>query len=199
MQDPEPGLKKIEDFLQTLKKPGGLDLKFSILAGNGQTQPNAGAQASETEPVSTPEIPATISVEFTGPDTPLLTARNGELLLAIEHIAAKLLRFEHEDHDRISFDAENFKALRHQELLLSAEAAVEKVRRTGQPHSFNPMSSRERRLLHLALAASGLPTASSGLGPRRYVVLYPEGHKPTESTPPAEDRTQAIRKTFRRR
>ena len=53
------------------------------------------------------------------------------------------------------------------------------------------------RLLHLALADSGLPTASSGLGPRRYVVLYPEGHKPTEA--PTQDRTQAIRNTFRRR
>ena len=193
MQDPEPGLKKIEDFLQALKKPGGLDLKFSIRAGSGQGQPDAGQQAGETELASTPDI----SVEFTGPDAPLLTARNGELLLAIEHIAAKLLRLEHEDHDRISFDAENFKLLRQQELRLAAEAAVEKVRRTGQPHAFNPMSSRERRLLHLVLASSGLPTASSGLGPRRYVVLYPEGHKPTE--PSAQDRTQAIRNTFRRR
>ena len=192
MRDSEPGLKKIEDFLQTLNKPGGLDLKFTIRAGNGQS---AGVQASEAEPVPTPDI----SVEFTGPDTPLLTARNGELLLAIEHIAAKLLRLEHEDHDRISFDAENFKVLRQQELRLAAEAAVEKVRRTGQPHAFNPMSSRERRLLHLALADSGLPTASSGLGPRRYVVLYPAGHKPTEDTPSAQDRTQAIRNTFRRR
>lgn len=201
MKDPEPGLKKIEDFLQTLKKPGGLDLKFSIHAGertgNGMVQSNVGAQARENEAIPIPEIPPTISVEFTGPDTPLLTARNGELLLAIEHIAAKLLRLEHEDHDRISFDAENFKVLRQQELRLAAEAAIEKVRRTGQPHAFNPMSSRERRLLHLALADSGLPTASSGLGPRRYVVLYPEGHKPTEA--PTQDRTQAIRNTFRRR
>jgi spoIIIJ-associated protein len=192
MRDSEPGLKKIEDFLQTLNKPGGLDLKFTIRAGNGQ---NAGNQASEADPVPTPDI----SVEFTGPDTPLLTARNGELLLAIEHIAAKLLRLEHEDHDRISFDAENFKLLRQQELRLAAEVAVEKVRRTGQPHAFSPMSSRERRLLHLALADSGLPTASTGLGPRRYVVLYPAGHKPTENTPSAQDRTQAIRNTFRRR
>jgi spoIIIJ-associated protein len=189
-------LKKIEDFLQTLKKPGGLDLKFSILAHNGKEHPVAADQPSATEPVS-PTLPEKISVEFTGPDTPLLTAHNGELLLAIEHIAAKLLRLEHEDHDRISFDAENFKVLREQELRLAAEAAVEKVRRTGQPHAFNPMSSRERRLLHIALADSGLPTASSGLGPRRYVVLYPEGHKPTE--PSAQDRTQAIRNTFRRR
>ncbi|HEY6413261.1 MAG TPA: R3H domain-containing nucleic acid-binding protein [Edaphobacter sp.] len=192
-------MKKIEDFLQALKKLGGLDLKFNILACNGQVQPNAGDPAGETEPVATPEIPKKISVEFTGSDTPLLTARNGELLLAIEHIAAKLLRLEHEDHERISFDAENFKVLREQELRLAAEAAVEKVRRTGQPHAFNPMSSRERRLLHLALADSGLPTASSGLGPRRYVVLYPEGHQPSDPTPSAQDRTQAIRNTFRRR
>jgi spoIIIJ-associated protein len=195
MSSPEPGLKKIEDFLQTLNKFGSLDLKFKILAGGG-VQPCSAERPSEAEPVSAPEI----SVEFTGPDTPLLTARNGELLLAIEHIAAKLLRLEHEDHDRISFDAENFKVLRQQDLRLAAEAAIEKVRRTGQPHAFNPMSSRERRLLHLALAASGLPTASSGLGPRRYVVLYPEGHQPTEtSTPSAQDRTQSIRNAFRRR
>jgi spoIIIJ-associated protein len=196
MQEPDPGLKKIEDFLQTLTKTGGLDLKFNILACNGQVQPNSSEPAGEASLVSSPEV----TVEFTGPDTPLLTARNGELLLAIEHIAAKILRFEHEDHDRISFDAENFKVLRQQELRLAAEAAIERVRRTGQPHAFNPMSSRERRLLHLALAPSGLPTASSGLGPRRYVVLYPEGHKPTERPEPsAQDRTQAIRNTFRRR
>jgi spoIIIJ-associated protein len=196
MSSPEPGLKKIEDFLQTLTKTGGLDLKFNILACNGQVQTNSSEPAGEASLVSAPEI----TVEFTGPDTPLLTARNGELLLAIEHIAAKILRFEHEDHDRISFDAENFKVLRQQELRLAAEAAIERVRRTGQPHAFNPMSSRERRLLHLALAPSGLPTASSGLGPRRYVVLYPEGHKPTERPEPsAQDRTQAIRNTFRRR
>ncbi len=199
MQDPGPGLEKIEDFLRTLTKTGGLNLKFNILASNGQVQRNPGESAGETPPVSTNPSPD-ISVEFTGPDTPLLTAHNGELLLAIEHIAAKILRLEHEDHDRISFDAENFKLLRQQELLLAAEAAIEKVRRTGQPHAFNPMSSRERRLLHLALAGSGLPTASSGIGPRRHVVLYPEGHQPTEPTQESsQDRTRAIRNTFRRR
>ncbi|MCU1224832.1 MAG: single-stranded nucleic acid binding protein [Edaphobacter sp.] len=209
MDDLEPGSRKIEDFLQALVKTGGLNLKFSILACNGQVQPDPGRPAGQTSPVltksSSPDSPSMtpdICVEFTGPDTPLLTARNGELLLAIEHIAAKILRFEHEDHERISFDAENFKVLRRQELLLVAEAAVEEVRRTGQPHSFNPMSSRERRLLHLALATSGLPTASSGMGPRRFVVLYPEGQQPSEaatSAAPSQDRTRAIRNAFRRR
>ncbi|HEY0163300.1 MAG TPA: R3H domain-containing nucleic acid-binding protein [Edaphobacter sp.] len=137
-------------------------------------------------------------MEFSGPDVALLLARNGELLLSLEHLAAKVLRYEHEEHDRISFDAENFKVLRHQELRLAAEAAIERVQRTGQPFSFAPMSSRERRLIHLALAPSGLPTASSGEGARRFVVLYPAGGKPEAQTT-NDDRAQVIRERFRRR
>jgi spoIIIJ-associated protein len=183
MQDLEAKKNKVADFLQTLTSPGRLNLKFNIL---------------ETPPVTVGDSSAEIAVEFSGPDVPLLLARNGELLLSLEHLAAKVLRYEHEDHDRISFDADNFKVLRHQELRMAAEAAIERVRHTGQPFSFSPMSSRERRLLHLALADSGLATASSGEGPRRFVVLYPEGEKPAPEAS-KDDRAQAIRQRFRRR
>lgn len=183
MEDLQTKKSKVADFLQTLTSPGRLNLTFNILESPTKRPDGTG-----------PEI----EVEFSGPDVPLLLARNGELLLSIEHIAAKMLRFEHEDHDRISFDAENFKVLRLQELQMAAEVAIERVLRTGQPYSFAPMSSRERRLLHLALASSGLPTASSGEGPRRCVVLYPEGEKPP-APPTKDDRAQAIRQRFRRR
>ena len=200
LNSPGQAARKIEDFLKVLSTTGGLNLKSKILACNGQVQPDsddaAGASNRGRNPHSTPEI----TVELSGPDTPLLLARNGELLLAIEHIAAKILRLDSEDHDRISFDAEGFKATRNRELGLMAEMAIQKVRATGQPFSFSPMSSRERRILHLALAKSGLPTASSGTGPGRFVVLYPEGSEPVPpATPSAEDRTKAIRNSFRRR
>jgi spoIIIJ-associated protein len=199
---PGPAARKIEDFLKVLSTTGGLNLKSKILACNGQVQPDssdpAGAPAAGSlhTPSSSPEI----AVEFTGPDTPLLLARNGELLLAIEHIAAKILRLEPEDHERISFDAEGFKATRNRELDVMAEMAIQRVRTTGEPYSFSPMTSRERRILHLALAKSGLPTASSGTGPGRFVVLYPEGLEPAPpAATSAEDRTRAIRNSFRRR
>ena len=200
--DPGQTARKIEDFLKVLSTTGGLNLKSKILACNGQVQPNpsdnAGAAASG--PVDTSSSSPEITVEFTGPDTPLLLARNGELLLAIEHIAAKILRLEPEDHERISFDAEGFKATRNRELDVMAEMAIQRVRTTGEPYSFSPMTSRERRILHLALAKSGLPTASSGTGPGRFVVLYPEGLEPAQpAAPSAEDRTRAIRNSFRRR
>jgi spoIIIJ-associated protein len=205
LNDPGPAAKKIEDFLKVLSTTGGLNLKSNILACNGHVQTNSSVPAGEPTAVS-PKSPSPsdtnpeITVEFTGPDTPLLLARNGELLHAIEHIAAKILRLEPEDHDRISFDAEGFKATRNRELDLMAEMAIQKVRATGRPFSFAPMTSRERRILHLALAKSGLPTASSGEGPGRFVVLYPEGLEPSPpAAPPVEDRTRAIRNSFRRR
>lgn len=190
INDPSPAADKtakIKEFLDTLLASSGLSLDFTILAGSAQAP-------------HSPEI----SVEFTGPDTPLLTTRNAELLHSIEHLAAKVLRLEPEQHDRISFDAENFKALRNAELELMAEAGADRVRSTRRPYAFPPMNSRERRLLHLALAASGLPTASSSDGPRRFVVAYPEGQQPVQSERLSTqertiDRTRAIRNTFRRR
>jgi spoIIIJ-associated protein len=213
MKDLEAKKKKVADFLQTLTSPGRLNLKFNILACNGQVQPGSTADLSagvEVQPnsadragvvVPDPKPPSSsteICVEFTGPDVPLLLSRNGELLLALEHVAAKIVGYEHEEHDRISFDADNYKVLRNQELRLAAEAAIDRVRHTGEPFSFSPMSSRERRLLHLALAPSGLPTASSGEGPRRFVVLYPEGDAPPPP-PSSDDRARVIRERFRRR
>lgn len=186
-------IETIKEFLQTLLASSGLSVEFKIEACNGHVQT---AQPAQTAPASSPDI----SVEFTGPDTPLLTARNAELLHSIEHLAAKVLRLEPDQHDRISFDAENFKALRNAELELMAQAGADRVRSTRRPYTFPPMNSRERRLLHLALAASGLPTASSSDGPRRFVVAYPEGEQPVEpQRPSTSDRTHAIRKTFRRR
>ena len=205
LNDRGQAAKKIADFLKILSATGGLNLKPNILACNGQVQPNssdpAGASPAVSSQTSTPsDTPSEITVELSGPDTPLLLARNGELLHAIEHIAAKILRLEPEEHDRICFDAQGFKATRNRELDLMADMAVERVRATGRPFSFAPMTSRERRILHLSLAKSGLPTASSGEGPGRFVVLYPEGLEPSQpAAASAEDRTRAIRNSFRRR
>jgi len=142
-----------------LSKLGGLQVTAAI------SEP----AANQTRETAQPEI----SVELSGPDTPLLLARNAELLHAIEHVAAKILRLEPEEHDRISFDAERFKAKRDHDLRQSAEAAIAQVRAQGRPYSFPAMSSRERRLVHLAVGPSGLRSESTGEGARRSVVIYP--------------------------
>jgi len=165
IEDYRAAASTIAEFLKLLVATGGLRLKYRITAGEGAADPD-GLEARE------------IYVEIAGPDAAMLTQRNGELLRALEHIAAKMVRLEPEEHDRISFDSGNFKALRAREMKLAADTAAERVRRSGAPYSFAPMSSRERRMLHLALRQfEDLETESSGEGLHRFVVVYRKGEK----------------------
>ena len=153
----------IAGFLSNLNKLGGMRLKYRIVAGDGARDPK-GLEARQ------------IYVDFSGPDAPLLTQHHGELLRAMETLAAQMLHLEQHEHDLISFDSNNFKALHAEELHQQAEAAAEKVRKTGVPFSFPPMNSRERRLLHLAFRSiEGVETASNGEGPGRFLAVYPAG------------------------
>lgn len=161
--DLQVAAQTIAGFLSNLNKLGGLKLKFRITAGDGARDPE-GLEARQ------------IYVELGGPDVPLVTQHNGELLRALETVAAQMLRLDQREHDLISFDAANFKALRAEELRMAAETAAEKVRKTGVPYAFPPMNSRERRLLHMSFRTiTGVETASSGEGQDRFLVVFPEG------------------------
>jgi len=73
----------------------------------------------------------------------------------------------------------NHRAMRLEELRVAANVAAERVRKSGMPYEFAPMSSRERRIVHLALREqTDLHTESQGEGPRRCLVVYPKDYKP---------------------
>jgi spoIIIJ-associated protein len=117
---------------------------------------------------------AEIVIAFRGEDEAVLLERNAELLLAMEHIAHRWLRLDPRMHDRVRFDCGDYRATRLEELKLSARVAAQRVRETNQPFRFNPMSSRERRIVHLELnGAPGVRTVSEGAGDRRQLVIYP--------------------------
>ncbi|MGD0519709.1 MAG: R3H domain-containing nucleic acid-binding protein [Terracidiphilus sp.] len=161
--DLQEAAQKIAGLLATLNKLGGMRLKYRITAGDGARDPE-GLEGR------------VIYVELAGPDVPLVTQHNGELLRALETIAGQMLRLDQREGDLVSFDAANFKALRAAELRLQAETAADKVLRTGVPYAFPPMNSRERRLLHMAFRGiEGVETASSGEGQDRFLAVYPEG------------------------
>jgi len=128
-----------------------------------------------------------VVVKFEGPDVDLLLANKAELLLALEHLAMETLRMPPEDHSRMCFDAHDYRLLRIEELRLSALTAAEKVKASGSPFRFNPMTSRERRIVHLALRNEAeVRSESSGVGPSRQVVIYPAGMPtPAEGAAPA--------------
>jgi len=100
------------------------------------------------------------------------------LLLALEYLAHRSLRLDPRLHDRVRFDCGDYRATHLDELKLSARVAAQRVRETGQPFRFNPMSPRERRIVHLELSgAAGVRTASEGSGDRRQLVIYPATKK----------------------
>ena len=168
MDDLARAAETVASLMRVLTTTGGLRLKFRITAGAGAADPD-GLERRD------------LYVECKGPDAELLLDNDAELLRSLEHVAAKALRLEPEDHDRISFDAFGYKAERARDLRDIANRGVQTVKSSGQPYSFLPMNSRERRMLHLFLKESGLQTASSGEGARRFVVVYPEGYRiPTQ-------------------
>lgn len=169
MEDLAQAAETVAALMRLLTTVGGFRLRFRITAGAGAVDPD-GLERRD------------IYVECKGPDAGLLLERDGELLRSLEHIAAKALRLEAEEHDRISFDTDGYKASRAQALRTTAQTGMAEVARTQQPFRFASMNSRERRMLHLFLRDSGLQTASSGEGPGRFVVLYPEGYR----VPPEE-------------
>jgi spoIIIJ-associated protein len=182
MDDLTLAAQKVADFLKTLTTIGGFRLKYRIIAGPGAADPD-GLERRD------------IYVDLDGPDAPMLIMRNAELLRSLEHVAARILRFEQNEYDRVSFDSRGFKALRARELKLTAETAAARVRESGMPFAFNPMNSRERRMLHLALQNfTDVKTESGGEGFDRHVVVYPINYSPANNP-----RAAAISKTFRRR
>jgi spoIIIJ-associated protein len=154
---------RINEFLQAVVNQGGLHIKYRIVV-----DPPAISEWEKPE----------IFVDLSGPDSSLLLDRGGELLRALELLAFEILRLPPGEHEKLAFDCKNQRTLRFQELRTSASVAAEKVRRTGTPFYFAPMSSRERRMVHLALRdEADLRTESDGEGRDRCVVLYPADHK----------------------
>lgn len=152
---------RIDGLLRPVLQSGGFHLKYEI----HDAQPAA-------DDFETPDV----VVKFSGPDVDQLLANKAELLLALEHVTMEMLHVPSEDHSRISFDANDYRLLRIEELRLSATTAADKVKRTGIPFRFNPMNSRERRVIHLALRnETAVRSESIGTGPARQVVVYPAG------------------------
>lgn len=163
---------QIQNFLKRVLRLARLRLNFTI------SEPDPSQMEFET-----PDL----VVKFTGPDAETLLANKAELLLALEHLCMEMLRVPPEDHSLLCFDANDYRLLRIEELRLSAMAAAERVRLTGVPFRFNPMTSRERRIVHLALRHEAeIRSESTGMGPQRSVVVLPaEMPMPDNLAPPA--------------
>jgi len=154
---------KLETFLKPVLSAAGFQLQFEVAEG-------AHAHPDFEDP--------DVVVRFRGADVDILLENRAEVLLALEHLAMEILAIPAEDHSLLCFDANDYRVLRIEELRLSAAAAAERVKHSGSPFHFNPMSSRERRIIHLSLRnETEVRSESTGAGPYRQVVVVPASMK----------------------
>ncbi len=173
IEDKVAAAKRIDALLKEVLHNGGFHLKYRITVN---------PPMAEDRDWEKPDL----LVDFAGPDSALLLERGAELLRSLEHVAVKTLRLESEEHEKVSFDCKNYKAMRLEELRLAAQVAAEKVAKTGVPYPFSPMSARERRIVHLAMKDHPTLKTESQTDERghRYVVVMPKDYKGGPVRPP---------------
>ena len=114
-------------------------------------------------------------LDLSGPDAELLQVEGGELLQAVQHLVNQAFGRRLDDGQRLVCDVEGFRATREAELQAMANHAANRVRQTGKPFTFEPMSANERRIIHLTLADSeDLYTESIGEGADRKLKIGPK-------------------------
>ena len=155
----------LQHFLDSVVRAARLELRVSVRAVP------AGGTGTEGD--------AEVLADLDGRDKEILLERGAELLKAFEHLAFRALRLEPSFHEKIHIDSGGYRALRFEELRMTARVAAERVQTSRQPFRLNPMSSRERRIVHLALKEmTGVRTESIGMGDERQVVIHPAESKP---------------------
>jgi len=164
--DRQAAADALRQFLENIVRVSGLELKVNVRAIAAEGEGSGGD--------------AEVLADIDGKDKEILLEHGGEVLKAFEHLALRALRVEPAYHEKIHIDCGGYRALRFEELRMTARVAAERVQRSRQPFRLNPMSSRERRIVHLALKdVAGIRTESVGVGEERQVVIHPADNKPS--------------------
>jgi spoIIIJ-associated protein len=116
-----------------------------------------------------------IHVDVWGEDLGILIGRGGATLQALQDIVTTVVRKKNSEDRRIIVDVERYKEKRRQKLREYAERMAEKALSSGKPIRLEPMTPRERKIVHDALKdIEGVKSVSEGEDPQRRVVISPE-------------------------
>ena len=105
----------------------------------------------------------------------LLIGKRGQMLEALQHLVAKILKLDRNSSKRLIVDSEGYRMRRSDSLAELAEKMADKARRFRKPVSLEPMNAMDRRAIHLALANDrSISTKSVGEGYDRRIVITPK-------------------------
>jgi len=115
-----------------------------------------------------------IHINLTGEDRTYLLSNSASVLNSIEYLMNRFFRGGKEEGAGIELDSDGYRQHREAELTLLAQMASQKVLTLRKPLGLQPMTARERRIVHLVLAEiEGVHTKSSGEGENRCITIFP--------------------------
>jgi len=119
-------------------------------------------------------------VSVIGDDVSVLIGYRGEVLDSIQHVLNLMLRQE-EGFVRLILDVDNYREGRNKALEELAKTTADKVRFSGKPIELAPMSSYERRIIHMVISEQeGVESLSTDTGDMRRIVVSPVGDNKKE-------------------
>ena len=114
------------------------------------------------------------SLRLSGPDVAIVIGRHGQTLEAIDYVLNRVGFAKDPSAPRITVDVEGYRERREEALVELAERTASPVQATGSPTALSPMSPRDRRIVHLALAEHPtVTTRSEGTGTYKRLVIVP--------------------------
>jgi spoIIIJ-associated protein len=125
--------------------------------------------------VQEPDVESTdIHIVVTGPDAGRIIGKKGQVLAALQFIVNRAMNRPGIERRYVSVDADGYRSRREDSLASMARRLGKQAISDGQIITFEPMSPRDRRVVHLALAKfEGVVTKSEGEGDDRRVQIIP--------------------------
>jgi spoIIIJ-associated protein len=130
-----------------------------------------------------------------GPSSGTLIGRHGHTLDSLQYLVAKVAqRLTGDERTIIIVDVENYLERQKDKLKELAVSLAEKAKETGVDIPMRPMSSKDRRIVHMTLKEhEHVTTESQGEGLRRRVVVIPKVKAvPAAATAPVVEGEGAI-------
>ena len=104
----------------------------------------------------------------------LLIGKRGKTLNALQYLVNRIVQREVGENLSVLIDTEGYRSKREVSLTDLAHELSEKVKKSRRPLTTGPMSSQDRRIIHVVLKEDQeVRTKSKGEGNLRRVVIYP--------------------------
>jgi predicted RNA-binding protein Jag len=114
--------------------------------------------------------------QLSGPAAEVLQQGDGRATDALQLVANQVSMRQSDDAPRIVVDVEGGGDEREETLSRLADRAVKRAKDTGRSIALDPMNSRDRRAIHIAIReVDDVATMSIGEGRYRQVLVVPEG------------------------